>query len=67
MVTDIDIRRTAQIMIKRYGEEAPAESERCALQLDSASEPLGAATFRRVTAAIGELRRHARTPSGRML
>jgi len=47
MVTDIDIWPTAQIMIVRYGEQAATESEKHAAQLDSASEPIGAATFRR--------------------
>jgi hypothetical protein len=31
MTTEIDIWRTAQIMIKRYGDQAAAESEKCAL------------------------------------
>ncbi|MGA8611691.1 MAG: hypothetical protein WB760_08215 [Xanthobacteraceae bacterium] len=66
MTTDIDIWRTAQIMIKRYGDRAFAESEKYALQLEAASEPLGAATFRRITAAIAELSRQALGPAERL-
>jgi hypothetical protein len=55
MIRETDIWRVAHLMLKRYGDEAEAESairmQELALNGDSAS----AAVWRRVTDAIGQL------------
>ena len=55
MIPEIDIWRVANLMLKRYGERAEEESairtQEFALNGDSA----GAAVWRRITDAIGQL------------
>ena len=62
MIPEIDIWRAAHLMLKRYGERALEESASRADQLATASDNDGAATWRRIMAAVAELANQ--TPRG---
>ena len=56
MIPEIDIWRVANLMLKRYGDEAPAESAIRMQELALNGDSAGAAVWRRrVTDAIGQL------------
>ena len=55
MIPEIDIWRAAQLMLKRYGEKAEAESAARADELALAGDDEGAATWRRIMAAVLQL------------
>ena len=55
MIPEIDIWRVARLMLKRYGDEAETESVRRSDELAEESDHKGAAVWRRVTDAIGQL------------
>ena len=52
MIPEIDIWRVANLMLKRYGDEAPAESAIRMQELALNGDSAGAAVWRRVTDAI---------------
>jgi len=54
LIPEIDIWRAAHLMLKRYGERALEESASRADQLATASDNDGAATWRRIMAAVTE-------------
>ena len=54
MVPEIDIWRAAQLMLKRYGEQALEESAARADELSLTGDYDGAATWRRIMAAVAE-------------
>jgi hypothetical protein len=58
----IDIWRVANLMLKRYSDEAEVESAIRAEELTADGDSAGAAVWRRVTDAIGQLVNM--TPSG---
>ena len=62
VIPEIDIWRAANLMLKRYGEKALEESATRADELMSAGDDNGAATWRRITAAVGQLANN--TPPG---
>ena len=62
MIPEIDIWRVAQLMLKRYGDEADIESALRAEKLAEAGNHNGAAVWRRIINAIGQLENT--TPSG---
>ena len=62
MIPEIDIWRAAALMLKRYGEQALEESAARADELMSAGDDDGAATWRRIMAAVTNLA--DKTPSG---
>ena len=62
MIPEIDIWRVAQLMLKRYGDEADIESALRAEELAKAGNHNGAAVWRRIINAIGQLENT--TPSG---
>jgi len=62
MIPEIDIWRVAQLMLKRYGDEADIESALRAEELAEAGNHNGAAVWRRIINAIGQLENT--TPSG---
>jgi hypothetical protein len=64
LIPEIDIWRAAQLMIKRYGDEALAESASRADELASAGNDDGAAIWRRIMAAVTQLAN--KTPPGRV-
>jgi hypothetical protein len=55
MIPEIDIWRVANLMIRRYGESAQAESAKRADELADAGDDDGAAVWRRVTGAAAQL------------
>jgi len=55
MMTEIDIWRAAYLMLWWYGETAQEESARRADEFCTAGDPVGAACWRRIIGAIGEL------------
>ena len=55
MILEIDIWRVAYLMLKRYGEEADIESAIRAEELAEEGDHNGAALWRRVIDAIGQL------------
>ena len=64
MIPEIDIWRVANLMLKRYGDEAEAESAIRSAELAEAGDSAGAAVWRRVTDVIGQLENT--TPPGRL-
>jgi hypothetical protein len=55
MVPEIDIWRIATLMLKCYGDQAEAESAIRSAELAEAGDWAGAAVWRRITDAIGQL------------
>ena len=51
MTSDLDIYRSAQALIKRYGDDAPAESEKRAKDLFAGDDVEGAAVWAEIAAA----------------
>jgi hypothetical protein len=55
LIPEIDIWRAAQLMLKRYGDNALEESAARANELALAGDDDGAATRRRIMAAVTQL------------
>jgi hypothetical protein len=55
MIREIDIWRVALLMVKRYADDAEANADRRADELDTGGDQAGAAIWRRVTVAIEQL------------
>jgi hypothetical protein len=55
VIPEIDIWRAANLMLKRYGDKALEESTTRADELAAAGDNNGAAVWRRITAAVGQL------------
>jgi len=55
LIPEIDILRAAQLILKRYGDNALEESAARANELALAGDDAGAATLRRIMAAVTEL------------
>ena len=64
MISEIDIWRAASLMLKRYGEKALEESAERADELFAEQDLDGAAVWRRIIDAVGQLANT--TPSGRL-
>jgi hypothetical protein len=62
VIPEIDIWRAAQLMLKRYGDKAIEESGARADELAAQDDHNGAAVWRRITDAVGQLAN--RTPPG---
>ena len=62
MIPEIDIWRAALLLLKRYGERALHESAARADELALAGDDDGAATWRRIMAAVTQLAN--KTPPG---
>jgi hypothetical protein len=62
VIPEIDVWRAAQLMLKRYGDKALEESTARADELTAAGDQNGAATWRRIIAAIEQLANN--TPPG---
>jgi len=60
MTDDPDIFRAAKLLIDQHGENAPLRAAERADQLLEAGDMIGATTWRRILAAIEELRRGRR-------
>ena len=55
MIPEVDIWRVANLMLKRYGDEADIESALRAEELGEEGDHNGATVWRRVTGAIEQL------------
>jgi len=55
LISEIDVWRAAQLMLKRYGDNALEESADRANELALAGDDDGAATWRRIMAAVEQL------------
>jgi hypothetical protein len=55
MIPEVDIWRVANLMLRRYGEEAMLESAQRAHELAADGDRAGASTWLRITDAIGQL------------
>jgi hypothetical protein len=55
MIRDIDIWGVAVLMLKRYADDAEANADRHADELETEGDQAGAAIWRRVTFAIANL------------
>jgi hypothetical protein len=55
MIPEIDIWRAAQLMLKRYGDQALKESAARADELGDAGDDNGAAVWRRINFAVARL------------
>jgi hypothetical protein len=55
VIPEIDISRAANLMLKRYGENAEAESVARAEELGTAGDHNGEAIWRRITDAVEQL------------
>ena len=64
MIPEIDIWRAAQLMLNRYGDNALEETAARANELALTGEDDGAATRRRIMAAIEQIAN--KTPPGRV-
>ena len=62
VIREIDIWRVAVLMVNRYADEAEANADRRADELETEDDHAGAAIWRRVTVAIDQLTNP--TPSG---
>jgi hypothetical protein len=55
VIREIDIWRVAVLMVKRYADDAEANADRRADELETQGDRAGAAIWRRVTVAIEQL------------
>jgi hypothetical protein len=55
MIPEIDIWRVANLMLKRYGDQTEVESAIRTQELAASGDTAGAAVWRRITDAIGQL------------
>ena len=55
VIQEIDIWRVAVLMVKRYADDAEANADRRADELETEGDQDGAAIWRRVTVAIEQL------------
>jgi len=56
VIQEIDIWRVALLMVKRYADDAEANADRRADELETEGDQAGAAIWRRVTVAIDQLK-----------
>ena len=59
MIPDIDIWRSANVMVKRYGEDAALEAAKRADELLEAGDMDGCAVWKQIVAAVEDLQRQA--------
>ncbi len=62
MVPDLDIYRTANVLIKQHGEDAPVHAAMRADELLEAGDLEGCAVFKRVLKAVEEMLSKERPP-----
>jgi hypothetical protein len=55
VIREIDIWRVAALMVKRHADDAEANADRRAVELETEGDHTGAAIWRRVTVAIERL------------
>ena len=62
MTSDLDTYRSAQVLVKRHGQDAPIEASMRADAMLEAGDLDGYAVWRRIMRAVGELRREKPGP-----
>ncbi len=62
MTSDLDIYRTANVLVKQYGQDAPIQAAVRADELLEAGELDGCAVFKRVLRAVEEMLSKERPP-----
>ena len=55
MILEIDIWRSAQVIVKRYGDAAPREALNRAERFEKAGDARGAAVWRRILHAVEQI------------
>ncbi len=65
MITDLDIYRTAKLLVNNHGAEAPIHAAMNADAMLAKGDLDGAAVWRRIVAAINELQRQEPEPGER--
>ncbi len=66
MVSDLDIFRSANVLVKRHGQDAPIHAAMRADALLEAGDLEGCAVFKRVLRAVEELQRVEPRPGGKV-
>ncbi len=66
MVSDLDIYRTAQVLVKQHGQDAPIHAAMRAGELLEAGDLDGYAVWKRVLRAVEELQRATLTEGERV-
>ncbi len=64
MTSDLDIYRSANVLVKRHGQDAPIHADMRADELLDKDDLDGYAVWKRILRAVGELRRVE--PSGKV-
>lgn len=62
MTSDIDIYRTANVLVKELGEDAPIRAAMCADAMLNMGDLAGCAVWKRVLKAVEELQSKERPP-----
>ncbi len=57
MIPDLDIYRTANVLVKQHGEDAPIQAAMRADELLEAGDLDGLAVWRQIVAAVNEIQR----------
>ncbi len=66
MIPDLDIYRTAQVLVKRHGSDAPIQAAMRADAMLDEGDLDGYAVWKRILRAVGELQRADRGPGVRV-
>jgi len=66
IIPDLDIYRSAHVLVKRYGQDAPLEAAQRADAMLEAGDMDGHAVWLRITAAVEELLRAEPRPGERV-
>ncbi len=61
MIPDLDINRSTNVLVKRYGQDAPIEAAMRADAMLEKGDLGGYAVWRRILRAVGELQRQVAT------
>ncbi len=66
MIPDLDIYRSAQVLVKRHGQDAPIEAAMRADAMLEKGDLEGYAVWKRILRAVGELQETDPAPGARM-
>ncbi len=66
MTSDLDIYRSANVLVKRHGQDAPIEAALRADELLEAGDLEGCAVWKRILRAVEELQRAGPGPTGKV-
>ncbi len=66
MTSDLDIWRSANVLVKRHGQDAPIEAAMRAVAMLDKGDLDGCAVWKRILRAVGELQRVEPRPGGKV-